>query len=40
VDDIASVVGKGLGELEVEYYDTDGLRLVGASPVPAKDRWG
>ncbi|WP_329360731.1 hypothetical protein [Streptomyces sp. NBC_01483] len=31
VDGIASVVGKGLDELDVEYYDTDGLRLVGAS---------
>jgi hypothetical protein len=31
VDDIASVAGKGLDELDVEYYDTDGLRLVGPS---------
>ncbi|MFD9659797.1 CYTH and CHAD domain-containing protein [Streptomyces mirabilis] len=31
VDGIASVVGKGLDELDAVYYDTDDLRLVGAS---------
>ncbi|MFF1747833.1 CYTH and CHAD domain-containing protein, partial [Streptomyces mirabilis] len=31
VNGIASVVGKGLDELDAVYYDTDDLRLVGAS---------
>jgi CHAD domain-containing protein len=31
VDGIASVVGKGLDELDAVYYDTDDLRLAGAS---------
>ncbi|MFJ9821781.1 CHAD domain-containing protein [Streptomyces sp. NPDC101151] len=31
VDGIASVVGKGFDELDAVYYDTDDLRLAGAS---------
>ncbi|WP_435850725.1 CYTH domain-containing protein [Streptomyces mirabilis] len=31
VDGIASVVGASLDELDAVYYDTDDLRLVGAS---------
>ncbi|MCW7940567.1 metal-binding protein [Streptomyces hygroscopicus] len=31
VDDVVSVVEKGLDELDAVYYDTDDLRLVGAS---------